>query len=190
MRRLVNNIISVLFSLFRFTLFKMFHWKNFKFYPIERLSPNVVTEFNRGSLVYLGKRVRIHSGTKLKIRSGGRFHIYDNVKINYYCIIVCHEYIEIGEGTELGPYVCIYDHDHDYKAGLKANSFLTSPISIGKNCWIGAGSIILRGTKIGDNCIIGAGSIVKGTIPPNTVYVQRRVESIMSYEYKDVETNN
>ena len=45
------------------------------------------------------------------------------------------------------------------------------PIHIGKNCWLGAGVIVLPGVTIGDNSVIGAGSIVTKDIPANVVAV-------------------
>lgn len=45
------------------------------------------------------------------------------------------------------------------------------PVHIGKNCWIGAGSVILPGITIGDNTVIGAGSVVTKDIPENVVAV-------------------
>jgi len=45
------------------------------------------------------------------------------------------------------------------------------PIHIGKNCWIGAGTLILPGVTIGDNTVIGAGSVVTKDIPSSVVAV-------------------
>ena len=42
---------------------------------------------------------------------------------------------------------------------------------IGKNCWIGAGAIILPGITIGDNVVVGAGSIVTKDLPSGVVAV-------------------
>ncbi len=61
-------------------------------------------------------------------------------------------------------------------------------ISIGDNCFIGEGVIILLNTSIGSNCIIGAGSIVKGTFPSNSVIAgcpARVVSSIDEYFSKN-----
>lgn len=44
-------------------------------------------------------------------------------------------------------------------------------ISIGENSFIGCRCLILPNTEIGKNCIIGAGSVVKGRIPDNSVVV-------------------
>lgn len=174
MRRTINNIISVVYTLIKFCFIKLINGKNFDFDMIERFSPNVVIEFNRGSNVNLGKKVRIHSGSKVKVRKGAKLFIGDGVKINYNCIIACQQEISIGEGTEFGPSVYLYDHDHDFRAGLKNNKYKTAPITIGKNCWIGANTVILRGATIGDNSVVAAGTIVKGKYPANSVIYQKR----------------
>ena len=61
---------------------------------------------------------------------------------------------------------------------MKAGKYKTGSIEIGNNVWIGANTIILRGTKIGDNAVIAAGSIVKGEVPTGAVIVQKRVSEI------------
>lgn len=184
MRRQYNNIVSVIYSAIRIGIYRVVNNKGFKSGLIERISPNVVLEFNKGSSVVLGKKIRVHSGSKLKVRPEAELVIEDNVKINYYCIIACQCKIEIGEGTEFGPSVYLYDHDHDYKKGLDSNSneekFKTAPIKIGKNCWVGANTVILRGTTIGDNSVIGAGCVLRGNYPANSVVVQKRNTEIIA----------
>lgn len=44
-------------------------------------------------------------------------------------------------------------------------------IHIGKNCWLGAGVIVLPGITIGDNVVIGAGSVVTKDLPDNVIAV-------------------
>lgn len=181
MRRRINNLISVIVTALRFGIMKLIHGNSFKADLIERFSPNVVLELNRGAKLRLGRRVRVHSGCKIKVRKGAELCIGSNVRINYNCILVCREMISIGEGTEFGPSVYVYDHDHDYRAGLKKGLFRSAPVRIGKDCWIGANTVILRGTTIGDNCVIGAGCVVSGTIPDNSVYIQKRTAELKSF---------
>ena len=45
------------------------------------------------------------------------------------------------------------------------------PIRIGRNCWLGAGVIVVPGVTIGENTVIGAGSVVTKDIPANVVAV-------------------
>ena len=59
--------------------------------------------------------------------------------------------------------------------------FKTSPVIIGNNVWIGANTVILRGTEIGDNCVIGAGCVIKGKYGANSVIVQKRTETTIVY---------
>lgn len=44
-------------------------------------------------------------------------------------------------------------------------------VHIGRNCWIGAGAVIVPGVTIGDNVVIGAGSVVTKDIPSNVITV-------------------
>ena len=43
------------------------------------------------------------------------------------------------------------------------------PITIGSNCWFGAGAIVLPSVTIGDNCVIAAGAVVTKDIPANVL---------------------
>lgn len=186
MRRQVNNIISVLYSFIRLRVMKLFHGRKLQVQLVERFSPNVVFEMEKGAQATLGKRVRAHSECKIKVRSKGVLSIADDVHFNYNCILVCRKKISIGEGTEFGPSVYIYDHDHDYKSGLKNQLFKGDEIRIGKNCWIGANTIILKGTTIGDNCVIGAGCVLNGKYDNNSRIIQKRnttVEYINNAEH-------
>lgn len=182
MRRLFNNLVSVVFTFVKFCLMKLFLGSSFSFHPIERFSPNVVTEFNRGSHVKIGRMVRVHSGCKIKARSGAALTLEEGAKLNYNCILACHESITIGAGTVFGPSVYVYDHDHDYHHALREDRYLSAPVVIGKGCWIGANAVILRGSTIGDNCVIGAGCVIKGDIPANTVVVQKRETVLRTFE--------
>lgn len=91
-------------------------------------------------------------------------------------MIACHKSITIGNDVMFSPNVQIYDHDHDFRVaeGVKAGKYKTEPIIIGNNVWIGANTIILRGTVIGDNTVIAAGCVIKGVIPPNSKVYQKR----------------
>lgn len=182
MRRLFNNVVSVLYTMIRMFILKLIRGGDLQVAPVERFSPNVVFEMNKGAKVTLEKGVRVHSGTKIKVRKNAKLFMGADAKINYNCIIACHDSVSIGEGTEFGPSVYVYDHDHDYRAGLKENKFLSAPVEIGKNCWIGANTVVLRGTKLGDNCVVGAGCVIKGEYPAGSVIVQKRQTDVLLRE--------
>ncbi len=84
--------------------------------------------------------------------------------------------IEIGDNTLIGGNVKIIDNDfHPLEIEARNNDdklkIASKPIKIGKNCFIGVNSIILKGTVLGDGCVVGAGSVVSGTFPDNSVIV-------------------
>ena len=182
MRRLLGNIISVLWTMPRLLIKKLMHGGKFRSGLIERISPNVVLDFWRGSTVELGSKIRAHSGCIVRVLSKGRLKIGDNVRMNYRCVFMCMDSISVGEGTVFGPSVYVYDHDHDYAVGIEKDEYKTEPVVIGKNCWIGANTVILRGTKLGDNCVVGAGCVIRGEYPDNTVIVQKRETVTKTYE--------
>ena len=82
--------------------------------------------------------------------------------------------IEIGRDVLIGGNCKIIDNDfHPLHAELrnpqKVEDIKKRPIVIGDGCFIGANSIILKGTTLGKNCVIGAGSVVCGTFPDNVI---------------------
>ena len=44
-----------------------------------------------------------------------------------------------------------------------------SPITVGKNVWIGSHSYILAGVTVGDNSVVAAGAVVTRSLPANVV---------------------
>lgn len=183
MRRLLYNLISVLFSGLKFGIFKIFHFRNFFFEGIQRFSPNTEVVITEQGTIRLGKHVRAHRRSKLLAFSSGVLEIGSNTALGNGVSINCMEKITIGEGVQIGPDVKIYDHDHDFRVpgGIAAEKFRTSPVVIGDNAWIGCNVVILMGTILGENCIVGAGSVLKGKYPANSVIVQKRYTEVTCY---------
>lgn len=179
MKRVFKNVISVIYSLIYFTITKIFNWKTFAFYVIERFSPSTeVTIANRGR-IKLGKKVTAHSGVIIKAVSDGEIIIGNQVRFNYGCIVMSQGTIRIKNGVGFGPNVQIFDHDHDYRSkkgvGPGATKFRTGTIEIGENSWIGANCVILKNTKIGKNCVVAAGTVLSNCeYPDNTVIYNKR----------------
>ncbi|WP_405755580.1 DapH/DapD/GlmU-related protein [Anaerovibrio slackiae] len=76
----------------------------------------------------------------------------------------------------IGQNVLMYDYyymSRDYKS-----EFSTAPISIGTGTWIGSNVVILKDVSIGKNCVIGAGSIVNKDIPNNSIFYNKRINAI------------
>ena len=186
-RRRLFNLISVLFSAVKFGIMKLFRGSRFRFDGIQRFSPNTEVIIAEQGTLCLGKRVRAHRRSRLSVSGNGVLKIGSDTALGNGVSITCMGKIIIGEGVQIGPDTKIYDHDHDFRVpgGVKAGKFLTSPVEIGDNTWIGCNVIILRGTTIGKNCIVAAGSVLKGTYPDNSVIVQKRQTSVTTYPFEE-----
>ena len=123
-------------------------------------------------MIKLGKLTAVRANTEI-CASDGKIILGNRCFVNRNCMIVAHEKITIGDGTTIGPNVCIYDHDHNYKK-IGQNDFISKPISIGKNVWIGAGAIIMKGVEIGDGAVIAAGTVVKKNIAKGVVLYEKK----------------
>ena len=104
---------------------------------------------------------------------GAHVHFGRNIYVNFNLTLVDDTHIYVGDNTMIGPNVTITAASHPIDPALRSGSGLqyNLPVRIGRNCWIGAGSIILPGVTIGENTTIGAGSVVTKDIPANVVAV-------------------
>ena len=103
---------------------------------------------------------------------GHHVHLGKNVYSNYGATFVDDTHIYIGDCTMLGPNVVIATAGHPINPELRAQAYqYNMPVHIGKNCWLGAGVIVMPGVTIGDNTVIGAGSVVTKDIPAGVVAV-------------------
>lgn len=103
---------------------------------------------------------------------GNHIHLGNNVYFNFNATLVDDTHIYIGDCTMLGPNVVIATAGHPILPELREKALQYNlPVHIGKNCWLGAGVIVLPGVTIGDNTVIGAGSVVTKDIPANVVAV-------------------
>lgn len=103
---------------------------------------------------------------------GKHVHFGKNIYANFNLTLVDDTHIYVGDYTMFGPNVTVATAGHPILPELRKEAYqYNAPITIGKNCWIGAGAIILPGITIGDNVVIGAGSIVTKDIPSNVVAI-------------------
>lgn len=102
---------------------------------------------------------------------GGRHvHLGKNVYANFHLTLVDDTHIYIGDYTMIGPNVVIATAGHPILPELREQGYqYNAPVHIGRNCWLGAGVIIVPGVTVGDNAVIGAGSVVTKDIPSNVL---------------------
>ena len=103
---------------------------------------------------------------------GHHVHLGKNVYANAGFTLVDDTHIYIGDNTMFGPNVVLATAGHPIDPELRSRGLqYNMPVRIGKNCWLGAGVIVMPGVTIGDNTVIGAGSVVTKDIPSGVVAV-------------------
>lgn len=104
---------------------------------------------------------------------GGRFvHFGKNIYANFGLTLVDDTHIYVGDCCMFGPHVTIATAGHPVLPPLREQGLqYNAAVHIGRNCWFGAGALVMPGVTIGDNSVIGAGSVVTRDIPANVVAV-------------------
>jgi maltose O-acetyltransferase len=83
-------------------------------------------------------------------------------------LVVIDDYtnnVSIGERCSIGAYVTLMSATSPDNSVLMKHPDLqkaikTEPITIGDDCWIGTGCVVMPGLKIGDQAVIGAGAVI------------------------------
>ena len=103
---------------------------------------------------------------------GKNCHFGKGVYANFNLTLVDDTHIYVGDYTLFGPNVVVATAGHPIQPELREKTYQYNfSVHIGRNCWIGAGAVIVPGVTIGDNVVIGAGSVVTKDIPSNVVAV-------------------
>ena len=176
-------------------------------YGKELLLKGVPVIFNKsGSKIHFGDNVVIKSSFLSNLvglysrsiivtrTSDATIEIGNNVGISG-ATIYARKGIYIGDNTCIGGNCKILDNDfhpieiekrnillNSSKGGEKSEWIPCKEIRIGKNCFIGCNSIVLKGTVLGDGCVVGAGAVVSGKYEANSVIVGNPAKTIRVLE--------
>ena len=132
--------------------------------------PEKRTKILKELLGEVGKNVNIEPDFKCDY--GFNIKLGDNVYMNFNCVFLDVCEIKVGDNVLFAPGVQVLTATHPISAKERLKGLESGkPITIGDNCWIGAGVLILPGVNIGANSTIGAGSVVTKDIPPNSLAV-------------------
>ncbi|MBI1202275.1 MAG: acyltransferase [Rhodopseudomonas sp.] len=140
-----------------------------------------------GARIVLGRRVQLNSSSVRTVAAtlsgpvrlaalsaSASILVEEGVGLNGTSITARSKAIRIGAGTLVGPNVVIVDAD--FHAIWPPDARAVSPaiesdadVTIGRNVWIGMGSMILKGVTIGDGAVIAAGSVVTRDVAANSL---------------------
>ena len=117
---------------------------------------------------------------------GHHVHLGSNIYANAGLKLVDDTPIYIGDNTMIGPNVVLATAGHPIDPELRGRGLQYNlPVHVGRNCWLGAGVIVMPGISIGDNTVIGAGSVVTKDIPAGVVAVGNPCKVLREVGEKD-----
>ena len=181
--RLLKFVLKCIYSSYNlFWNFAVLKLNNVEYESFPKINGRIFLR-NKGKIL-LGKGIRINSGlrhnpiggdskTIIIVHEGGTLLIGDGVGISNSCI-VCRNSIRIEKNVFIGGSCKIFDNDfHSLKLEYRLQNpdpdIKSKPINISEGVFIGAFSVILKGTTIGKESVIGAASIVRGRIPAKEI---------------------
>ncbi|WP_408897265.1 acyltransferase [Nocardioides sp. R1-1] len=144
-------------------------WIRLRF-PHVRMRGRLLVE--RGCQVYAGAGSLIEvdgcalaRGATLTTAPGARLLVAADY-IGPGSMVVARTAITIGAGTKIAEHVTIRDADHDHTVPLREMAFLSAPVHIGTDVWIGCKATVLAGVTIGDGATVAAGAVVTRDVAP------------------------
>ena len=125
------------------------------------------------SNIVIGSKVRIFPGIRLECHQEGTITIQDDVSIAQNVHITAgFADLSIGSGTVILANSCITNITHsinDLSVPPSVRPMTYGKTTIGRNCMIGFGAVVLAGVELGDYCVVGANSVVRDSFPDYSV---------------------
>jgi len=120
---------------------------------------------NRGGRIE-AENCQFYSGVRFEVGANAVVKIGNGSYLNRNTVLVAEELIEIGRDCRISWDVVIMDSDLHALPGEK---FITAPVIIEDDVWIGCRAIILKGVRVGKGSVIAAGAVVTKDVPPHTI---------------------
>ena len=116
--------------------------------------------------------------------NGDRIELGDRVTFNFGCFVNGFGGLVFHDGANIGPYCMLHTANHNFddpsRPVVDQGWEDVGPMHIGRNSWIGMGSVVLPGVRIGEGCVVGAGSVVTRDLEDFTVAVGNPAKAIRS----------
>jgi acetyltransferase-like isoleucine patch superfamily enzyme len=138
-------------------------------------------------------RLEIGSGTLLEpdvwITAPGdaRVRIGEGAFLNIGVMVAAVELVEIGSHCMFANGCFVTDGNHRFDDPDKPvtwQGFSTKgPTRVGDNVWCGANVVVTSGVTIGERCVIGANSVVTTDLPPRSIAAGAPARVLREIEY-------
>jgi acetyltransferase-like isoleucine patch superfamily enzyme len=141
------------------------HWELMRRGAFARwpLEGNVLEALREGRLE-VGEGTLFEPGVWITAPGGARVRIGAGTFLNKGVMVAAHELVEIGDHCMLANGCFVTDANHrfeDLERPITWQGFTSrGPTRVGANTWLGANVVVTSGVTIGERCVIGANSVV------------------------------
>jgi acetyltransferase-like isoleucine patch superfamily enzyme len=149
---------------------------------------NVLESLASGRLV-LGPQVQTEPNVWISVGPDARVVIGEGTFLNQGVMVAAVDRVEIGAHCMFANGSFITDGNHrfdDPETPVPWQGFTSkAPTLVGDNVWAGANVVITSGVTIGERCVIGANSVVTSDLPPFSIAAGAPARVLKTIEYAD-----
>jgi acetyltransferase-like isoleucine patch superfamily enzyme len=146
-----------------------------------------VLEMLREGRLELGRHVLLEPNVWLSGPGRARIRIGQGTFLNIGVMVAAAELVEIGEHCMLANGCFVSDASHrfdDPERPVPWQGFTSKgPTRLGDNVWCGANVVITSGVTVGERCVIGANSVVIRDVPPHSIAAGAPAGVLKEIEY-------
>jgi len=133
---------------------------------------NVLEALDEGRLE-VGPQTVLEPGVWITAPGDARVRIGEGCFLNLGVMVASMHLVEIGDHCMLANGCLVTDADHrfdDLERPVTWQGFTSrGPTRLGDNVWLGANVVVTSGVTIGERCVVGANSVVTRDLPARTV---------------------
>ncbi len=111
----------------------------------------------------------------------------DDVWLNRNVMVAAEQEVMVGDHVMFANGCFVGDASHrfnDPNIPITWQGFTSKgPVRIGSNVWLGVNVVVTSGVTIGDHCVVGANSVVTGDLPEGTIAAGAPAKVIRSIEF-------
>jgi galactoside O-acetyltransferase len=134
--------------------------------------------------ISIGGGTSIMSGSYLYAHDNSKLVIGSHCSFNHNVLLgAAGGEIIIGNDVLIGPNVVLRAADHEFSdvdVPIRCQGHRSGRIVIGDDVWLAANVVVTSGVTIGTGCVVGAGSVVTRDLPPMMVCVGNPAQPIRS----------
>ncbi|MGN6373716.1 MAG: acyltransferase [Solirubrobacteraceae bacterium] len=150
------------------------------------LHGNVLEALREGRL-QIGRHSLLEPNVWITAPGGARVRIGEGTFLNMGVMIAAEQLVEIGDHCMLANGCFVSDSSHrfdDPEQPITWQGFQSKgPTRIVDNCWLGIGAVVTSGVTIGERCVIGANSVVTRDLPPFSIAAGAPAKVIREIRY-------